>query len=71
MPADREIPFRKLVECRDTRGNQIKVGAGSTPDGRVILLYPPGRIPVLNQQQAAELVDKLRNVIQDAAQRDE
>jgi hypothetical protein len=64
-----EIPFRELVECLDAKGNKIKVGAGATRGGRVVLLYPSGHVPVLNQQQATELVDKLRRVIQDAATR--
>lgn len=69
MPAQPEIPFRELVDCRDARGNKIKVGAGSTRGGRVVLIFPSGHTPVLNQQQATELVDKLRRVIQDAATR--
>lgn len=70
MPTDPEIPFRELVDCRDARGNPIKVGAGATRSGEVVLLYPSGHIPILNTQQATELVSKLRTVIQDAAQRD-
>jgi len=69
MPSP-EIPFREYLDCRDTRGNQIQIAAGSTKDGRVVLLNPPGHIPVLNLQQATEFVDKVRRVIQDAAQRD-
>ncbi|MFJ5984372.1 hypothetical protein [Lentzea sp. NPDC092896] len=46
------------------------MGAGSTQDGRIVLLNPSGHIPILNAQQATELVDKLRRVIQDAATRD-
>lgn len=69
MPTDPEIPFRELVDCRDARGNLIKVGAGATSGGEVVLLYPSGHVPILNTQQATELVAKLRLVIQDAAQR--
>jgi len=69
MP-NREIPFREILDCRDTKGNKIQIAAGSTRDGRVVLLNPSGHIPVLNLQQATEFVDKLRHVIQDAAQRD-
>lgn len=69
MPAQPEIPFRELVECRDAKGNQIKVGAGATRGGRVVLLFPSGHVPILNTQQATELLSKLRRVIQDAARR--
>jgi len=69
MPPE-EIPFREFLYCRDTQGRQIQIGAGSTRDGRVVLLSPSGHTPVLNTQQATEFVDKFRRVIQDAAQRD-
>lgn len=65
-----EIPFREFVSCRDTTGQTITIAAGSTTDGRVVLISPSGHTPVLNTQQATEFVDKLRRVIQDAAQRD-
>jgi hypothetical protein len=70
MAADPEIPFREFVDCRDTRGNAIRVGVGATVGGRVVLLVPDGGVPILNTKQAAELILKLRRVVQDASQRD-
>lgn len=66
----REIAARWLVDCKDIRGNPIKVGAGSTTDGTVVPICPSGHVPVLNLQQTFELIDAFRQAAQDAATRD-
>lgn len=62
-----EFASRFLVDCRDARGNKIKVGAAVTRDGEVIPLCPSGHIPVLNIEQTYELIDAFRLAAQDAA----
>jgi len=69
MPFRREITASWLVDCKDTRGNPIKVGAGATTDGTVVPIFPSGHQAELNLQQAFEVIDAFRNAAQEAAQR--
>lgn len=69
-PRRPEIAARWLVDCKDTHGNQIKVGAGTTSTGDVVPICPSGHQPVLNIQQAYDVIDAFRQAAQDAATRD-
>ena len=62
-----EILASHLIDCHDTEGRPVRVGAGATNDGRVILLMPAAGTPQLNQDQALAFGQCVRRAISDAA----
>jgi len=64
-----EVIQSHLIDCTDTAGRRIRIGAGATEDGGVLVMVPMGRDPHLNQAQALALITAVRRAVSDAARR--
>lgn len=64
-----EVIQSHLIDCTDTAGRRIRIGAGATEDGGVLVMVPDGTDPHLNQHQALALIKAVRRAVSDAARR--
>lgn len=69
VPREPEIMAAYLMEVRGPDGHPVKIGAGSTDDGEIVIIQPPGGMPTLSVQAALGLTQCIRRAIIDAAAR--